>query len=164
MAFHDSFDWSNAGVGVAGLVLTVITLIQATGAKEAANEARKAIWQREASESFSDIERLASELTQNLMYERWRDGFNASRKLMTDISKHRQQFVRFLSNEDEQKLSQVEVVFQQLAGQLSDERAWKANGKPQDAIRSVLDASRELNGVYGRLLQKQQDAANKGVS
>jgi hypothetical protein len=163
MALPEWVDWSNTAAGGVGLVLTLITMIQATGAKKAATEARTAIWQREASDLFSNIEKQATDLTQNLMYERWREGFFASRKLMTDISRHRRQFASFLSNEDEQKLAQVESEFQALAGKLSDEVTWKASGKPQEAISAVLNASREINGVYGRLLQKQQVAANQGA-
>jgi hypothetical protein len=41
MILHDLFDWSNSGVGLAGLALTVGALWQATGAKRAVTEARK---------------------------------------------------------------------------------------------------------------------------
>jgi hypothetical protein len=70
MILHDWFDWSNAGVGVAGLGLTILAIWQATGAKKAAEEAREAIWQREASESFSKLSGLARDLAQLLQYER----------------------------------------------------------------------------------------------
>jgi hypothetical protein len=70
MILHDLFDWSNAGVGAAGLMLTLLAIRQATGAKKAAEEAREAIWQREASDSFSELGGLAGELIQLLQFER----------------------------------------------------------------------------------------------
>ena len=41
MILHDLFDWSNAGVGGVGLLLTIAAIVQATGAKRAAREARQ---------------------------------------------------------------------------------------------------------------------------
>ena len=43
MILHDMFDWTNSGVGAAGLVLTVGAIWQATGAKKAAEDAREAV-------------------------------------------------------------------------------------------------------------------------
>jgi len=37
------FDWTNSGVGLAGLALTVGAIVQATSAKKAATEARDAV-------------------------------------------------------------------------------------------------------------------------
>jgi hypothetical protein len=62
MILHDLFDWSNTGIGVAGLALTVGAIWQATGAKNAAREARKAVYRRNASDDVKRLERLASDL------------------------------------------------------------------------------------------------------
>ena len=62
MILHDWFDWSNAGVGVVGLALTLWAVRQATGAKEAADEARQAVFRRNASDDVRKLERLASSL------------------------------------------------------------------------------------------------------
>jgi cytosine/uracil/thiamine/allantoin permease len=61
---RDWFDWSNASVGIVGLGLTLWAVRQATGAKVAATEAREAIRQREASDSFSELGALAGDLVQ----------------------------------------------------------------------------------------------------
>jgi hypothetical protein len=62
MILHDLFDWSNAGVGAVGLILTVGAIWQATGAKRAAQDARKAVYRRDASDDVKRLERLASGL------------------------------------------------------------------------------------------------------
>jgi hypothetical protein len=62
MILHDLFDWTNSGVGVAGLALTIGAIWQATGAKRAAQDARKAVYRRDASDDAKRLERLASGL------------------------------------------------------------------------------------------------------
>jgi hypothetical protein len=62
MILHDLFDWSNSGVGVAGLALTLGAIWQATGAKKAARDARKAVYRRNASDDVRRLERIASGL------------------------------------------------------------------------------------------------------
>jgi hypothetical protein len=62
MILHDLFDWSNAGVGVVGLGFTLWAVAQATGAKTAAQEARQAVYRRNAADDVKRLERLASSL------------------------------------------------------------------------------------------------------
>jgi hypothetical protein len=52
MILHDWFKWSNAGVGVVGLGLTLWAVWQATGAKKAAREARQAVYRRNATDDI----------------------------------------------------------------------------------------------------------------
>jgi hypothetical protein len=59
MMLHDWIDWSNSGVGVAGLALTIGAIWQATGAKKAATEARQAVYQRNAAEDIERLHRIA---------------------------------------------------------------------------------------------------------
>jgi hypothetical protein len=59
MILHDWFDWSNAGVGVVGLAFTLWAVRQATGAKRAAIEARKAVYRRNAADAMVEIVRIA---------------------------------------------------------------------------------------------------------
>jgi len=62
MILHDTFDWSNAVVGAAGLVLTLGALFQATGAKKAALKAEKSIRRHDAEVDFASLTRMAKEL------------------------------------------------------------------------------------------------------
>ena len=60
MILHDWFDWTNSGVGVAGLALTAGALWQATGAKKAASDARQAVYRRNAAEDLARISDLSA--------------------------------------------------------------------------------------------------------
>jgi len=62
MVLNDWFDWSNAGVGVVGLGLTVLAIWQATGAKAAAVRAEKSVQQHNAEVDFAALARMAKEL------------------------------------------------------------------------------------------------------
>lgn len=59
---HDWFDWTNAGVGIAGLGLTLWAVAQATGAKKAAKQAEKSILCHNAATDFNTLARMAKEL------------------------------------------------------------------------------------------------------
>ncbi len=153
MILHDWFDWSNSGVGLAGLALTVGAIWQATGAKKAAEEAREAIWQREASESFSELERAAGELALLLQLERPNEAAVRARDLVARIPRDRTRFERFLAK-DSDKLKAIEAIFQQLAVRLSSTKFLEEKDEAQIAIDTVFEANRELNAVYGRLLAR----------
>lgn len=62
MILHDLFDWSNAGVGVAGLGLTLWAVRQATGAKQAARRAEQGVIRHNAEVDFGSLTRMAKEL------------------------------------------------------------------------------------------------------
>jgi hypothetical protein len=62
MILHDLFDWSNAGVGVTGLGLTLWAVAQATGAKTAAERAENSIRRHNAEVDFASLARMAKEL------------------------------------------------------------------------------------------------------
>jgi hypothetical protein len=59
---RDWFDWSNAGVGVAGLGLTLWAVAQATGAKRAARRAEQSVIRHNAEVDFGSLARMAKEL------------------------------------------------------------------------------------------------------
>jgi hypothetical protein len=62
MILHDLFDWTNAGVGGIGLLLTIAAIVQATGAKEAAERAEKSVRRHDAEVDFTSLTRMAKEL------------------------------------------------------------------------------------------------------
>jgi uncharacterized sporulation protein YeaH/YhbH (DUF444 family) len=59
---HDWFDWSNSGVGIVSLAFTLWAVRQATGAKTAAQDARQAVYRRDASDDVRRLERIAFNL------------------------------------------------------------------------------------------------------
>jgi hypothetical protein len=153
MLLHDWFDWTNSGVGAAGLLLTVGAIWQATGAKKAATEAREAIWKREASDSFSELGGLAGELAQLIQFERPNEAAVRARDLVIRIPRDRARFERFLAA-DSDKLKTLESVFQRLAVLLSSPKFLEERKQVKTAIQTVFEASSELNAIYGRLLAR----------
>jgi len=150
---RDWFDWTNAGIGTAGLALTFATLFFAKGAKTAATEAREAIWKREASDSFSELRALAEELVPLLQFERPNEAAVRARDLVARLPRDRARFERFLAA-DSDKLKLLESRFQQLAVQFSSAQFLEEKDLVQAAIQTVFEAVSELNEIYGRLLAR----------
>jgi hypothetical protein len=153
MILHDLFDWTNSGVGVAGLALTVGAVWQATGAKKAAEEAKEAIWQRDASDSFSELGKLAGELVQLLQLQRPNEAAVRVRDLLALIPRNRARFERFIAG-DTDRLKAMESMFQKLAVQLSAPSFMEKKDELEAAIGAVLEANRDLSTVHGRLLSR----------
>ena len=151
MLLHDLFDWSNAGVGVVGLALTIGTLWQASGAKNAARETKAAISRRLASDALAHIEKLAGELTLLLQLERGAEAAVRARDLVSSIPRDRMQFDRFLRG-DSDKLKGLETLFQGLAVRLSSRAFFEERVQVEQAMEAVIEANRELGAIYGRLL------------
>lgn len=99
MFLHDWFDWSNAGVGVAGLALTVGALAQATGAKRAARQAREAIGHGNAADSLSEMVRFAEQLATWVQCERRAEAIVQVREIVLRIARDRGEFDRFLASD-----------------------------------------------------------------
>jgi hypothetical protein len=153
MNAHDWLDWTNASVGGVGLLLTIAAIRQATGAKRAAEEASEAIWQREASDSFSELKGAAEELVLLLQNEQPSAAAVRARDLVARIPQDRARFERFLLA-DSDKLKALELLFQKLAVRLSSEDPLEEQHETQEAIDRVFDAIRDLNAIYGRLLAR----------
>lgn len=62
MVSRDWFDWTNFGVGWAGLAITLWAVRQATGAKRAALRAEKGVLRHNAEIDFISLARMAKEL------------------------------------------------------------------------------------------------------
>jgi len=63
MNAHDWVDWSNWWIGALGLVLTLITLCFAKGARTAAREARTAVHRRNSADELTGLRGLANEFS-----------------------------------------------------------------------------------------------------
>jgi hypothetical protein len=151
MILHDLFDWTNSGVGVTGLALSIGAVWQATGAKKAAQEARQAVYQRNAADAFAETVRLAESCAEYLSLERPSEAAVRTRDLVARIPRDRAQFEQFLSS-DSDRLKSLELVFQQLAVQLTVDRDLEDNEEAQAAKNKAFEASRILSAIYGRLL------------
>lgn len=81
---HDWFDWTNSGVGLAGLALTVGAIWQATGAKKAAQDARNAVYRRNAADDVKRLERCAASLLTAIEAEDYGLAGHRARDFITD--------------------------------------------------------------------------------
>lgn len=138
---------------MAGLALTVGAIWQATGAKKAASATREALYQRNAGESLAETVRIAESCAEYLSLERPSEAAVRTRDLVARIPRDRVQFEQFLAA-DSDKLKALESVFQQLAIQLSAGRFLENKEEAQVSMNNVLEASRVLSAVYGRLLAR----------
>ena len=114
MILHDLFDWSNSGVGVAGLALTVGAIWQATGAKKAARDARSAVYHRNAADAMVEIVRIAEQLHISVLYERQAEASIQLRELAFRIPRDREEFADIVAS-DTAKLKDVESNCRRLA-------------------------------------------------
>lgn len=149
MLVHDAFDWTNAAVGGAGLILTVATLFFAQGAKKAAVEARTAIWKREASTVIAEIVSLSLELAGHIEAERFQAAQTRARDLSSRIARDQERFRRYFSR-DFPLLVDLEKKFSEIAEQLSRPETLRARPVVLQMANSVHEANRILNGIYGR--------------
>jgi hypothetical protein len=99
MILHDLFDWSNAGVGVAGLLLTVGAVWQATGAKKAAQEARQGVYRRNSAEDVGSIRDLAFDLLHALQTERYELALHIAGRFVSACSSACERHRGFLGGE-----------------------------------------------------------------
>ena len=94
-------------MGGVGLLLMIVAVIQATGAKKAATEAREAVYRRNAVDVMEEIVRIAEQLNSSISYEHWGEASMQMRELVFRIPKAREEFASFLAS-DADKLKNVE--------------------------------------------------------
>lgn len=153
MSVHDSFEWTNAAIGGFGLLLTVATLFLAKGARTAARETREAIWQRDASDAFLDLSRMALSVLEYVELEQLPEAAVRVRDVLERLPRNRARFERFLGV-DSTKLQALEFRYQQLASQLSA-GAWDDREHRRTVRDAARTASSELSAICGRLMSAQ---------
>jgi hypothetical protein len=150
MILHDWFDLSNAGVGVAGLGLTLLAVRQATGAKRAATEAREAVHHRNAADAFAEIVRLAEQFATWVECERRAESVVQARELVVRIAASRGEYGRFLSS-DGASLKRVGASCQRLADFLSQGEFPFSAAAKKNLFSETLRIVQDLNAILGRL-------------
>lgn len=150
MIAHDSFEWTNAAIGSLGLLLTVVAIVQATGAKRAATEAREAVHHRNAADSFAEIVRLAEQFATWVECERRAEAVVQVREIILRMARNRGEFGRFLSF-DGDTLRSVESNCQWLADFLGQgEFPVSAAGK-SELFSETLKIVQDLSAILGRV-------------
>jgi hypothetical protein len=154
MFIHDWFDLSNSGVGIAGLGLTVWAIWQATGAKKAAIEARKAVYRRGAADALVEIVRIAEQLNISVLYELWVEASMQLRELVFRIPKDREEFASFLAS-DAGKLRNVESNCIRWAADILVQGKFPLSAAAKnDLFNETLNTVQELSAIQGRLRRR----------
>lgn len=152
MILHDLFDWSSSGVGVAGLVLTLGAVWQASGAKKAAREARNSIYRRNSEEDLGKILDLAFDFSNALQTDRYELALHIAGRLVSACSSAREHHRVFLGSDGGKLDLAVDLIA-------------TASQKVQpgaDRISLIADAQRvvrlvsSVKGVLGRDLEEEQ--------
>lgn len=150
MIAHDSFEWTNAAIGSLGLLLTVVAIVQATGAKRVATEAREAVHHRNAADSFAEIMRFAEQFATWVECERRPEAVVQVREIVLRIARDRGEFGRFLSF-DADTLKNVESSCQRLADSLG-QGAFPLNAIAKaELFRETQKIVQDLGAVLGRV-------------
>jgi hypothetical protein len=150
MILHDMFDWTNSGVGVVGLALTVGAILQATGAKKAAIQAKNAVLRRNAADAMVEIVRIAEQLNTSVLYERRIEASIQLRELVFRIPKDREEFAHLLAL-DADKLRDVEASCKRWADFLSVGEFPLSAVSKRLLFNETLNTVQELSAIQGRL-------------
>jgi hypothetical protein len=150
MILHDMFDWSNSGVGVVGLGLTIGAIWQATGAKKAATDAKEAVYRRNAADAMVEIVRIAEQLNISVLYERRVEASIQLRELVFRIPKDREEFAIFLGS-DGDKLRSIESSCKRWADFLVQGEFPLNAAEKKNLFNETLNTVQELSSIQGRL-------------
>jgi hypothetical protein len=147
---HDWFDWSNSGVGIAGLALTIGAIWQAAGARNAAREARDAVYRRNAADAMVEIVRIAEQLNTSVLYERRAEASIQLRELVVRIPSDREEFAGLLAS-DADKLKEVESSCKRWADFLGPGDFPLGAVAKKYLFTQTLHTVQELSAIQGRL-------------
>jgi hypothetical protein len=152
MVVHDLFEWSNAGVGVAGLAFTLWAVAQATRAKQAAQDARRAVYRRNASDDVKRLERLATNLLTAIETEQYGLASHQARDFISDCLDVREQHRPQLGR-DGGKLEMAFVLVRAISSGMQRSEADRAS-LIESAQRVVGDMS-SLSGILSRSIDEE---------
>ena len=150
---HDLFDWTNLGIGAAGLALTFGAIWQATGAKRAAKEARRAVYHRNAADAMVEIARVAEQLNMSVLYERRVEASLQLRELVLRIPRDREEFADYLES-DADKLREVETNCKLWAEYLGQGEFPLGIAAKKRLFNETLTTVQDLSAIQGRLRRR----------
>jgi len=151
---RDWFDWSNASVGAVGLVLTIVAIVQATGAKRAATGAKEAVWKRTASAAFQELARLGVQLDLYTSAQRLGEASALSKILRPSFTEARSNFGHELVKVSSKSLDEINGNLERLSEWLSDSK--KFDEHLQEAKAAAANSSAALSGIAGQLQQRER--------
>lgn len=149
---RDWFDWTNAGIGTAGLALTFVTLLFAKGAKKAATEARVAVYRGNSADDLERILTLAHDFSRALQNEQDEIALYVAESFTSACSSARERHRGFLGREG----AKLELAVQLVTGASRKlQRGMPQEDLLADAQRVVLYVS-SVSGVLDRQIEQEQ--------
>jgi hypothetical protein len=113
------FDLIAGIASIVGLAISILTLIVATGARKAANEAREAVRKGDAAEEFRNLTGIANEFLSHIESDEVPAALIRARDLMSAMSVASRRRGRFLSveasNNFEEAHAQISVISRSLS-------------------------------------------------
>jgi len=161
MILHDWFDWSNAGVGVAGLGLTSWAIWQATGAKSAAQRAEKSLQRHNAEVDFGSLAQKAKELHGYVESGKMSEARLRTTDLRSDLAlaiHHHEPFLGTLLNQLRDKQFDLKLVTDGLNRESAD-LSRSERIRLLEITGAILDL---LAGQCGELRSKVEEGASNG--
>jgi len=150
MLTRDWIDWTNSGIGAAGLLLTVATLLLAKKAKEAASEARNAAMGRNLADLFAETVHSAGSLSERVDLERWPDVRIQLNELILRLARHRSSFVRHYEPLAP-KMYEVETDCSDLQRMLSSFEEEVGIAVKRRIIKQSYKITKDLNTLLGQI-------------
>jgi hypothetical protein len=154
MGPHDWFDWSNAGVGAAGLGLTLGAVWQAAGAKRAAQEARRAVYRRNSVEDITRIRDLALEFSSAIQTEHYELALHLAARFIAASSSARERHRGFLGADG----GKLELAVDIMAA-ASQKTQMRPGMEQQDLVadaQRVIKIVSSVTGILDRGSQEEQ--------
>jgi hypothetical protein len=152
---RDSFDWFGLVVGLVGLVLTVLAIIQAKGAKDAALDAKNSVWKRDASDSFRGLAELAVRLAFSVRTQRVQDSAIFAGLLVENLPLEMARFKQHITaNAD--KLKEMLSEMNELVNLLVDPKFFDQSANIEKANRVAASSRDLLKEISGRLMNEIQ--------
>ena len=151
MISRDWFDWSNAAVGVTGLVLSGLAIVQATGAKQAAKQAVEAVHRKNTASSIEEVLRLTGEFSNWIECERRAEAMMVMREIVLRLGRIRGEFGTFLAA-DLDNLLGIELKFKRLADLLARKPLPFTSAAKRELFSEILEIVHESSAILGHVL------------
>ena len=147
MSIPEWFDWTAGGASIAGLGYAWWASHQATGAKNAAQDARQAVYRRNASDDLTEICELAATFLTAIETKQKGLALHIARDFLAACSSAREHHRRFLGADGGKLEAAADVI-------ASVSRGIQDGYQVADYIANAQKVVRDLNGLAGTMNRK----------
>jgi hypothetical protein len=149
-------DWLG---GMAGLVISVFALINAKRAREAANEARNAVYQKSAIEELDGACKLTEQLHDFVNQDRHPEGELRATEIMKGLSEFAERRKGHLSSTDRDTVLMVRTQIQIVRQRLTEAERAPLPVRTKNATLKILETQGIM--VLGSLLGRMKDTLDR---